>query len=170
MLVNIDMHGCCFEALAVTSGYEIVAYYLVLLPSLWFSLMQNLMSHAHTQLCTDLLKLREMARGDGSICVCVCVCLSVCLSMSVCMCACLCLCVLAYYMSVILSVCVWVYVSCCICIVHTWMSRCLLSWHGMIYVCTCDIACMSVCSSVCPSSYSVCVYVCLSIVHVARTW
>ncbi len=44
-------------ALAVPSGYEIVAYYLDLLPSLRFSLMQDLMSHAHTQLCN----------GDGPL-------------------------------------------------------------------------------------------------------
>ncbi len=169
-------------ALAVTSGYD--AYYLDLLPSLRFSLMQDLMSHAYTQLCTDSLILREMAQGDGSICVCVrlSVCLSVylsvcerlyvCMSVSVSVCACI-LCIRYVRHTSCVHVCVCVYVSCCVCIVYTWMSRCL--WYGMIYVCTCECVhtlpvCLSVRVCVQVATVCVCMYVCQYIVHVARTW
>ncbi len=156
-------------ALSIGSYEWVCVYCLDLLPSLQFSLMQDLMPRTHSSVLTHFnwgRWLREMVRY---VCVCASVCLSVCLSVSVCMCACLCLdlCVLAYYvydMSAILSVCVCV--SRCICIVYTWMSRCLLSWHGMIYVCTCECVrtlpvCLSVC--VCVQVAIVCVCACMSV-------
>ncbi len=102
-------------ALSIGS-YEFVAYYLDLLPSLRFSLMQDLMSHAHTQLCTDSLKLREMAQGDGSICVCVSVCLSICLSVSGCMCACLCLYFVCVCLHIMHMICLSYLVCVCVCV------------------------------------------------------
>ncbi len=157
-------------ALVVASGYASVAYCLDLLTSL-------LLPHAgsnvsHTQFCTDSLQLRELAQGDGSMCVCVCVCLSVCERLSACTCACLCLFSVCACILCVWYVGHWMCVCHVICIVYTWMSRCLLSWHGMIYVCTCECVRtlpvgLSVC--VCVQVATVCVHVCLSIVHVART-
>ncbi len=167
MLVNI--YRCCFEHWQLRVSMKLLRttlIYCLLFDSpscrIWC------LMHTHSSVLTHLnwgRWLREMVRY---VCVCVCmsvylsVCLSVCLWASVCVHVCVCVCVWCpSYL-----VCVCVCVSCCICIVCTWMSRCLLSWHGMIYVCTCEcVYTLPVCLSVrvCVQVTTVCVCVCMSV-------
>ncbi len=118
-------------ALAVTSGYAIVAYCLYLLPS--FRTHSSVLTHFNWGRW-----LKKMVRYVRvCVCACVCVCLSVCLPVCLSVCQSVCL---SFKRSVCLSVCVC---ACdCVCL-HSTHMMCLL------YL---------VCHCMCVMLYMYCVY------------